>query len=91
MKEGDDDDEFLITRHSQFVTPVNIINIYGEQECRSSNDVVQKRWDRIMSEVIKIEVKDEWVVILGDMNKHVGDIVKGNHEKVTLNLAKNVN
>ena len=84
VKEGDNDDEFLITRHSQFVTPVNVINIYGEQECRSRNDDIQKRWDRIMSEVIKIEAKNEWVVMLGDMNKHVGDIIDGNHKKSNL-------
>ena len=36
-----------------------------------------------MSEVIKIEAKNEWVVMLGDMNKHVGDIIDGNHKKVT--------
>ena len=36
-----------------------------------------------MTEVLKIEAKNELVVILGDMNKHVGDIIEGNHDKVT--------
>ena len=32
IKEGDNDDEYLITRHSNFKTPLNLINVYGEQE-----------------------------------------------------------
>ena len=32
IKEGQDNDEYLITRHSQFQTPINIISLYGEQE-----------------------------------------------------------
>ena len=34
VKEGIEDDEYLITRHSQFVIPINVVNIYGEQEGR---------------------------------------------------------
>ena len=60
-----------------------MINIYGEQEGRRGNDDVQNRWNRIMSEVIKIEAKEELTVICGDLNKKVGDVVDGNHTKVT--------
>ena len=30
--EGDDKDEFIVTRHGQFQRAVNVINYYGEQE-----------------------------------------------------------
>ena len=30
--EGEDENEILITRHSQFVVPINVVNIYGEVE-----------------------------------------------------------
>ena len=83
VKEGSDDYEFLITRHSQFVTPINVFNIYGEQEGRTDKDNIQNRWNRIMSEVVKIEAKNELLVLCGDLNKHVGDVVEGNHSKVT--------
>ena len=32
IDEGENNDEFMITRHSQFLKPINIINCYGEQE-----------------------------------------------------------
>ena len=82
VKEGDKDDEFLITRHSQFVVPINIINIYGEQEGRTSKEDIRDRWGRIMNEVVKIEAKEEFLLIFGDLNKKVGDVINGNDNKV---------
>ena len=83
VAEGANDDEFLITRHSQFVTPINCVNIYGEQEGRSSKEDIENRWNRIINEIVKIEAKGELVLIAGDLNKHVGDIIDGNNDKVT--------
>ena len=37
-KEGIENDEFLITRHSNFHTPINVINVYGEQEPRETRE-----------------------------------------------------
>jgi exonuclease III len=45
--EGDDKDEFIITRHNQFQKPINIVNIYGEIESRSQRKDVEDRWGRI--------------------------------------------
>ena len=36
-----------------------------------------------MTEIVKIESKYEFCVIFGDLNKHVGNIIEGNHPKVT--------
>ena len=83
VNEGSDDLEMLITRHSQFATPVNVINIYGKVETRSSNEEIEERWTAILKEVKKVEAKKEVLVIIGDLNSHVGTLIKGNHEKVS--------
>ena len=83
VKEGIEGDEYLITKHTQFAVPINVINIYGEVETRAKNNDIQDRWYRILSELKKIELLGEHAVLIGDMNKHVGDIIKGNHTKVS--------
>ena len=40
--------EMLVTRHSQFTTPINILNIYGAMESRSCKNEIKKRWDLIL-------------------------------------------
>ena len=67
--EGDDKDEFIVTRHNQFLKPINIINIYGEIESRSKRKDVEERWGRILEIVEKIQSNDEWVILIGDLNK----------------------
>ena len=85
-KEGEDKDEYIITRHSQFLRPINVINVYGEQENRNSKECIEKRWMRLRDEVSKIEAKNEAVILIGDLNKHVGNGslgISGNHPKVS--------
>ena len=91
LGEGVKGDEYLITRHSQFKVPINVINVYGECESRSSKDVIEEKWFRLEAEIHKIEMRGEYVVLCGDFNKHVGDIVKDNHTKVSVggNLVRN--
>ena len=80
--EGSNDDEILITRHGQFDTAINVVNIYGPQECRTGKDKVKDNWAVIMQEVIKIEAKGEYVVVIGDY--HICDLIDGNeNDKVT--------
>ena len=86
IKEGLDNDEFLITRHSQFIIPINVISLYGEQESRCSTQEIEERWARIVAEIGKIESRNEYVVLLGDLNKHVGsdeEGIKGNIDKIS--------
>ena len=40
IKGGENDKEYLITRHDQCQTPVNIINIYGMNECRTTKNKI---------------------------------------------------
>ena len=44
VTEGSDDLEMIITRHSQFATLVNVINIYGKVETRSTQTEIEERW-----------------------------------------------
>ena len=84
--EGAENDEYLVTRHSNFLTAVNIVNIYGEQESWHSKIEIEERWGRILKEIKKIEQRKELALIIGDLNKHIGcdDLgVKNNHRKIT--------
>jgi hypothetical protein len=53
--EGANKDEFIVTRHSNFLKPINIINIYGETESRVTENERQNRWIRIYNEIVKID------------------------------------
>ena len=82
--EGANDNEVLITRHGQFETAINVINIYGSQECRTSKDKILENWGIVLQEISKIESKDELVCMIGDFNRHIGGIIEGNdNDKVT--------
>ena len=83
VTEGNDGNEFLITRHSQFTHPINIINIYGDVESRTKNDVIDDKWDEVLQEIVKIEARGEQILLIGDMNKHLGSLINKNHEKVS--------
>ena len=87
IAEGNDkSDEFIITRHAQFVNPINILNIYGMQEGRNSTNEIEDGWNTILEYIDKIEKSNEETIIIGDLNKLVGNGefgVKGNNPKVS--------
>ena len=66
VKEGSEkhNDEFVITRHSQFEVPINIINVYGESESRAKNNEVEDRWYRILAELKTIELTGESAIVI---------------------------
>ena len=76
--EGNDDNEIIITRHSQFEFVINVINVYGCQESRAGADRINENWDILIDEVRKIEKKGEFVCIIGDFNRKIGNLVPGN-------------
>ena len=75
IKEGVDQDEYIVTKHDNFAIPINIINVYGEAESRASKQEIEDRWYRIISELKSIESKGEFALLIGDMNKHVGNTI----------------
>ena len=84
IKEGHNEHEFIITRHEQFATPINIINIYGMNECRSAKNEIEEFWNTIIEEVNKIKNNKEDVLIVGDLNVHVGNAIPNNKDKVNI-------
>ena len=77
--------ECLITRHGQFVPAINIINVYEAQESRQSAEEIINDWETILEEIVKIEARDEAIVNLGDLNRHLSNLViKDNHAKSSL-------
>ena len=86
MAEGLNEDEFLVTRHSQFNPPINILNIYGDIESRSNIKETEERWNRILEIVLKIETCQESIILIGDMNRAIGNGefgVEGNTDRVS--------
>ena len=73
VDEGMNKDEFILTRHSQFTPPINILNVYGEIESRSNTKEIEERWGRLMKIVSRIEACNTSLVLIGDMNKEIGN------------------
>ena len=73
VDEGMNKDEFILTRHSQFTPPINILNVYGEIESRSNTKEIEERWGRLMKIVSRIKACNTSLVLIGDMNKEIGN------------------
>ena len=84
--EGDEGDEYLITRIDQFNPALNIINCYGEQrKCR--REEVEEKWRRLSKVMEEIRAKGEFCALSGDLNKLIGSGkggVPGNHPEISL-------
>ena len=84
--ESNKNDEYIITRFDQFQPPLNLMSIYGEQECRTSKDEIENNWQNLLREINKIENRNENLIIIGDLNKAVGNDylgVKDSNEKIS--------
>jgi hypothetical protein len=42
MSEGENRDEFIVSRHGQLLRPINIINNYGETESRTETQKLKR-------------------------------------------------
>ena len=62
---------------------MNVINCYGERESHNSKDSIKENWLKVVSEIKRMERLNEGIILASDLNKHVGDIIKGNKDKVT--------
>ena len=51
VKEGEGDDEFIITRLDHVVPAVNILNVYGGTEGRMTKQEVLENWVRLKKEM----------------------------------------
>ena len=79
-------DEYIITRLENVQPALNIFNIYGLIESRTSQENILESWARIKKELAMIEARGEAVLIIGDLNRGVGGGelgVAGNKEKIS--------
>ena len=70
--EGEGKNEFIVTRHSNFATALNVINVYGSQESRSNKEEVLEHWIELVRVISNIEAKMEHICIIGDFNRRIG-------------------
>ena len=84
-KAGQDNDKFIVVKNNRFDPPINVMSIYGETESRSTKADINERWNRVMTVIYEILNKKEDIVVLGDINKKIGNDelgVKGNHPEI---------
>ena len=72
MTEGKEGDEYIITRFDHVVPALNLVNIYGQQESKTSNDDITASWLRLQKDMEDIEDRGEALLLLGDLNRAVG-------------------
>ena len=70
VSEGEDDDEFLITRIDAFSPALCVINSYGEQR-RTRKEEVENKWNRLRKEMEAVRMRGNFCVYAGDLNKLV--------------------
>ena len=86
MKEGLENDEYLITRLDHVSPPVNIMNVYGGQETRMTNQEILDNWINMKAEIMEFKNRDEGLILIGDINRSIGSDslgVRGNHASVS--------
>ena len=59
VAEGENEDDYIITRLDNALPAINIVNIYGTQESRTSNDEIEKSWYRLLKDIKEIENRQE--------------------------------
>ena len=73
-----------MTRIESTNPAINVINIYGEQEGRTSKEEVENSWWRLMADINDIDNRKEAMLLMGDLNRAIGNDefgIKGNKEK----------
>jgi hypothetical protein len=83
--QGEDEDEFLVTRVECFSPALTIINCYGEQR-GTKKEEVEKKWEKLRQEMENIRARKEFCCLSGDLNKLVGAGnlgIPGNHPEVS--------
>ena len=76
----------MITRLSNTSPPINIINIYGRQESRYSKEDIIDSFNRLKKDIEFIEEKNEYVILIGDLNRQFGNDnygIRGNKSKIS--------
>ena len=63
----------IVSINTAMWVPINIINCYGEIESRFSKKDIEERWQRLLEKITRIESSNESLILIGDLNKWVGN------------------
>ena len=79
-------DEYMVVRLDHIKPALNIFHIYGQVEKRAGPEKVLEGWTQILQELGRIEATQEAILIVGDLNRAIGDDdagVEGNKKEVS--------
>ena len=68
---------------SNKITKIRAGCIYAPQESRTGKEVFEDMYKHIKEHVQEAKKRDEKVLITGDLNCKIGNVIKGNKEEVT--------
>ena len=77
VTDNNEHDEFMIVRLEHVKPALNIVHVYGQIESRTGSEKVLEGWKQILKELITIQSKKEAILIIGDLNRAVGDGMAG--------------
>ena len=89
VSENSEGDEYIVVRLEHVDPPLNVINIYGQQEGRdglNGKERVLESWGKLKKEICLIQMRGEAVIICGDYNRAVGADemgIRGNKERIS--------
>ena len=86
VKEGENEDEYLITRLEHVKPALNIVNIYGGQESRMEKQEILESWGRLKKDLDEIKARNESCLLTGDFNRAIGADefgVKNNNPRIS--------
>ena len=77
VTENNEHDEYMIVRLELVKPALNIVHVYGRIESRTGAEKVLEGWKQILKELTSIQSKKEAILIIGDLNRAVGDGMAG--------------
>ena len=86
VKEGMNDDEYVIIRLEHVQPAINIINIHGGQEIRMEKQEILESWGRLKQDILEIKERNESCLLAGDVNRAIGADklgVTGNNSRIS--------
>ena len=70
--EGENNNEYIVTRLEAFKPALNVVNSYGEQR-KSRKEEDEEKWGRLRRLLEEIRMRGEFCLLAGDLNKLVGE------------------
>ena len=64
-------------------TKIRIGLVYNPQENKTTKDELEEVYGRIESEIKNARKMEQHIIVMGDMNGKIGDLIDGNKEKIS--------